>query len=36
VAAFATAPAAACDKHDAGYYPAFKKWCDEYFRIQHR
>lgn len=26
----------ACDKHDKGYYPKFKKWCDEYFRIPHR
>jgi coproporphyrinogen III oxidase len=25
-----------CDKHDASYYPRFKKWCDEYFYIQHR
>ena len=22
---------AACDSHDADYYPRFKKWCDEYF-----
>ncbi|KAH8305463.1 hypothetical protein KR018_006489 [Drosophila ironensis] len=27
---------AACDEHDATYYPRFKKWCDEYFRITHR
>ena len=26
----------ACDKHDAAYYPRFKKWCDEYFYIKHR
>lgn len=26
----------ACDKHDRGYYPKFKKWCDSYFRIPHR
>jgi coproporphyrinogen III oxidase len=26
----------ACDKHDPGYYPHFKKWCDEYFFIKHR
>lgn len=25
-----------CDKHDQSYYPRFKKWCDEYFYIQHR
>jgi coproporphyrinogen III oxidase len=26
----------ACDKHDKEYYPRFKKWCDNYFRIPHR
>lgn len=26
----------ACDKHDASYYPKYKKWCDEYFTIRHR
>ena len=26
----------ACDKHDASYYPKFKKWCDKYFYITHR
>ncbi|GHF21047.1 oxygen-dependent coproporphyrinogen-III oxidase [Kordiimonas sediminis] len=26
----------ACDRHDPAYYPKFKKWCDEYFYIQHR
>lgn len=26
----------ACDKHDKGYYPRFKKWCDDYFNIPHR
>jgi len=25
-----------CDGHDRSYYPKFKKWCDEYFRIKHR
>lgn len=25
-----------CDKHDASYYPSFKKWCDEYFYLKHR
>ncbi|KAJ3011514.1 Coproporphyrinogen-III oxidase [Thoreauomyces humboldtii] len=26
----------ACDKHDAAYYPKFKKWCDDYFDVKHR
>lgn len=25
-----------CDKHDAEFYPRFKKWADEYFKIPHR
>jgi coproporphyrinogen III oxidase len=25
-----------CDQHGNGLYPAFKKWCDEYFFIPHR
>lgn len=27
---------AACDAFDPDYYPRFKAWCDEYFRIKHR
>jgi coproporphyrinogen III oxidase len=26
----------ACDRHDAGYYPKFKEWCDQYFYLPHR
>jgi coproporphyrinogen III oxidase len=26
----------ACDRHDAGYYPRFKAWADDYFMIRHR
>ncbi|QDL92318.1 oxygen-dependent coproporphyrinogen oxidase [Paroceanicella profunda] len=25
----------ACEAHDAGYYPRFKAWADEYFMIRH-
>ena len=27
---------AACDRHDTGYYPKFKEWCDRYFYLPHR
>jgi coproporphyrinogen III oxidase len=27
---------AACDRHDARFYPAFKSWCDTYFYLKHR
>jgi coproporphyrinogen III oxidase len=27
---------AACDAHDPCFYPRMKRWCDDYFLIQHR
>ncbi|MEQ8815876.1 MAG: oxygen-dependent coproporphyrinogen oxidase [Thalassobaculum sp.] len=33
---FHAALQAACDVHDAAYYPRFKAWCDEYFFLKHR
>ncbi|MEO3434180.1 oxygen-dependent coproporphyrinogen oxidase [Inquilinus sp. CAU 1745] len=33
---FHAALKAACDRHDPGYYPRFKEWCDEYFFLKHR
>jgi coproporphyrinogen III oxidase len=35
-ARFHAALQAACDRHDPGYYPAFKAWCDRYFYLPHR
>ena len=26
----------ALEPHDASYYPAYKRWCDEYFYLKHR
>ena len=34
--AFHAALEDACQRHDAGYYPRFKAWCDEYFHLPHR
>ena len=34
--AFHAALKAACDAHDAAYYPRYKQWCDEYFYLSHR
>ena len=25
-----------CDRHDKNYYKKYKKWCDEYFYLNHR
>jgi coproporphyrinogen III oxidase len=33
---FHAAYRAACDRHDASYYPKFKAWCDRYFFLPHR
>jgi coproporphyrinogen III oxidase len=35
-ASFHAAFRAACDRHDPGYYPKFKEWCDRYFYLPHR
>ncbi len=35
-ATFHAALKAACDAHDAEYYPRFKAWCDDYFYLPHR
>ncbi len=35
-ASFHAAFKAACDRHDADYYPRFKDWCDRYFFLPHR
>ena len=33
---FHAALSQACSRHDAGYYPRFKAWCDRYFYLPHR
>ena len=33
---FHAALRAACDAHDAAYYPRFRQWADDYFYIPHR
>ena len=35
-AAFHSVLQASCDRHDTGYYPRFKQWCDDYFYLPHR
>ena len=27
---------AACERHDAAFFPRFKAWCDDYFYLPHR
>jgi coproporphyrinogen III oxidase len=34
--AFHDALKAMCDRHDAGHYPAYSKWAEEYFWVPHR
>jgi coproporphyrinogen III oxidase len=34
--AFRAAYESACAPHGAGLFPAYKKWCDEYFWLPHR
>lgn len=34
--AFRAALQQCCDRHDADYWPAHSKWCDEYFFLPHR
>ena len=34
--AFHAALEDACNRYDAGDYPRFKAWCDEYFHLPHR
>ncbi len=36
VADFHAALKDACDRHHPGYYPRYRKWCDEYFYLPHR
>ena len=33
---FHSAMKAACDAHNADYFPKFKKWCEDYFFLPHR